>query len=182
MEMISANMARQCRAEVHILDSAQERELPILEREAGAALVPTVVEFEDPHHLGYYEAMRMLFAGIVLMTSCAALRADFSYQETTQMTGGALVSILRLGGPFTRKAREPIVSTVLIKGNRMATLGKDTSTIIDLDKETITEINLAKKNYSVMTFAQMRQAMDDAMARAQAQQKKRESRAPGVPT
>ncbi len=113
-------------------------------------------------------------AGMALALSCATLRADFSYQETTQMTGGALVAILRLGGPFTRKAREPIVSTVLLKGNRMATLGKENTTIIDLDKETITEIDLKKKTYSVLTFAQMRQAMDDAMARAQAQQQKRE--------
>src|SRR5579872_356090 len=126
----------------------------------------------------YYEAMRTFFAGIILMTSCAALRADFSYQETTQMTGGALVKILRLGGPFTRKAREPIVSTVMIKGNRMATLGKDNSTIIDVDKETITEINIPKKTYSVLTFAQMRQAMDDAITRAQAQQKKQKTAAP----
>jgi len=118
--------------------------------------------------------MRNFFAAIILVTSCVTLRADFSYQETTQMTGGALVSILRLGGPFTRKAREPIVSTVLIKGNRMATLGKENSTIIDLDKETITEINLSKKNYSVITFAQMRQAMDEAVAKAQAQQQKKQ--------
>ena len=118
--------------------------------------------------------MRKFFAAIILVTSCGALRADFSYQETAQMTGGALVSILRLGGPFTRKAREPIVSTVLIKGNRMATLGKENSTIIDLDKETITEINLSKKNYSVITFAQMRQAMDEAVAKAQAQQQKKQ--------
>ena len=115
----------------------------------------------------------------VLFMFCAIMRADFSYQETTKMTGGALVSILRLGGPFTRKAREPIVSTVLIKGNRMATLGKDNSTIIDLDKETITEINLSKKTYSVMTFAQMRQAMDEAITRAQAQQQKRKAEPQG---
>ncbi|HEV8412767.1 MAG TPA: hypothetical protein VGQ49_04175 [Bryobacteraceae bacterium] len=114
----------------------------------------------------------------ILLLACVTLRADFSYQETTQMTGGALVKILRLGGPFTRKAREPIVSAVLIKGNRMATLGKENSTIIDLDKETITEINLAKKNYSVVTFAQMRQAMDDAITRAQAQQKKQSKAEP----
>lgn len=114
----------------------------------------------------------------ILVLFCVTLRADFSYQETTQLTGGALVKILRLGGPFTRKAREPIVSTVVFKGNRMATLGKDSSTIIDLDKETITEINLAKKTYSVMTFAQMRQAMDDAIARAQAEQKKQSKAAP----
>jgi hypothetical protein len=122
--------------------------------------------------------MRTFFASIILVTSCAALRADFSYQETTKMTGGTLVSILRLGGPFTRKAREPIVATVLIKGNRMATMGKENSTIVDLDKESITEINLPKKTYSVVTFAQMRQAMEDAMAKAQAQQKKQQKAAP----
>jgi hypothetical protein len=115
---------------------------------------------------------------IILAIACVSLRADFSYQETTQMTGGALVKILRLGGPFTRKAREPIVSTVLIKGNRMATLGKENSTIIDVDKETITEINISKKTYSVLTFAQMRQAMDNAMAQAQAQQQKKQKAAP----
>ena len=125
--------------------------------------------------------MRTFFAAIVFVTSCAALRADFSYQETTQMTGGALVKILRFGGPFTRKAREPIVSTVLIKGNRMATIGKENSTIIDLDKETITEINIAKKNYSVVTFAQMRQAMDDAMAKAEAQQQREQKKQKAEP-
>ena len=66
------------------------------------------------------------------------------------------------------------MSTVLLKGNRMATLGKENTTIVDLDQETITEIDLKKKTYSVLTFAQMRQAMDEAMARAQAQQQKRE--------
>jgi len=81
---------------------------------------------------------------VLLAIACAAfsstiLRADFSYQETTKMTGGTLVSILRLGGPFTRKAREPIVSAVVIKANRMATLNKANTTIIDLGKESILE-------------------------------------------
>jgi len=107
-----------------------------------------------------------------LLFSATILRADFSYQETTQMTGGALVNALRMLGPFTRKAREPIVSTVLIKGNRMATLGKDTGSVIDLDKETFTEIDFSKKTYSVVTFAEMRQAMERAMAKAQEKQDK----------
>ena len=61
MEMISANVPRQGRAEVNVRNRTQERELPILERVAGTALIPAVVEFEDTHHLGimkrYYEAM-----------------------------------------------------------------------------------------------------------------------------
>src|SRR5262249_51349117 len=36
-------------------------------------------------------------------------------------------------------------------------------TVIDLDSETITEINFQKKQYSVMTFAEMTQAMERGM-------------------
>ena len=112
---------------------------------------------------------------------CATLRADFSYQETTKMTGGALVSILRLGGPFTRKAREPIVSTVLIKGNRMATLGKDNSTIIDLDKETITEINLEEEELfgSYLRPDAAGHGRRHDQSASPAEEKATESRAPG---
>ena len=51
MEMISADVARQRRAEVHVLDRTQEGELLLLERVAGTALVAAVVELEDSHHL-----------------------------------------------------------------------------------------------------------------------------------
>ncbi len=113
--------------------------------------------------------MRKLFLPILLAASCATLRADFTYQQTGQMTGGALYDLLKLAGPFSRQAREPIVSTVIVKGDRMANVAKDHTQVIDLDKETITEIDPAKKQYSVVTFAQMKQAMDDAIARAQNQ-------------
>ena len=36
---------------------------------------------------------------------------------------------------------------------------------MDLDAETITTINYEKKTYSVMTFAQMKQAMEEAIKR-----------------
>lgn len=113
--------------------------------------------------------MRKLLTTTLLCGSCVLLRADFMYQDTTQMTGGALVAMLKLGGPFTRQAREPIVSTHIIKGDRMATITKDHASIIDLGKETITEIDFAKKTYSVMTFAEMKQAVEDAMNRMQGQ-------------
>jgi len=46
----------------------------------------------------------------------------------------------------------------------------DSATVIDLDKETITHIDYAKKTYSVRTFAQMKQAMDE-MSQKMASQK-----------
>jgi hypothetical protein len=111
--------------------------------------------------------MKKLLPGILLISSCGLLRADFTYQETTQMTGGSLMTMMRALGPLTRGAREPIVATHIFKGNRMATVTKDRTNIMDLDKETITNIDHAKKTYSVMTFAEMKQAMEDAAQRAQ---------------
>ncbi len=115
--------------------------------------------------------MRILVLGIVVVISGVALRADFSYQESTQMTGGSLYDVLKVGGPLTRGLREAQVSTVSVKGNRMVTSRKGAASIIDLDKESITEINLEKKQYSVVTFAQMKAAMEKALAEAQKQKK-----------
>lgn len=95
----------------------------------------------------------------------STLLADFSYQETTKITGGAMLNMMRMAGPFARQSREPMVSTVMVKGDRMATIRKENATVIDLDKETITNIDFARKTYWVMTFAEMKQAMEDAAER-----------------
>ena len=99
---------------------------------------------------------------LLLCGPAVVLRADFMYQETTQMTGGSMMTMMRALGPLTGRMREPIAITHLLKGNRMATVAKDQVTVIDLDKEAITTIDNAKKTYSVMTFAEMKQAMEDA--------------------
>jgi hypothetical protein len=118
--------------------------------------------------------MRTLVLTILLATTGSSLLADFSYQESTQMTGGSLFTMLKMGGPLTRAAREAQISMVAVKGNRMVTTRKDAATVIDLDKESITEIDLKKKEYSVVTFAQMKAAMEKALADAQKKVKKDE--------
>jgi hypothetical protein len=109
--------------------------------------------------------MKKLLLGILAVGSCALLRADFTYQETSQMTGGSLMAMMNALGPLARQAREPNVSTHIVKGNRMATVTKDRTTIMDLDKETITTIDNAKKTYTVVTFEQMKQTMEQAQER-----------------
>jgi len=74
-------------------------------------------------------------------------------------------------GPLAGKAREPIVATHIVKGNRKVTITRNTVTIIDLDKETITTIDNDKKQYSVMTFAEMKQRMEEGVQRMQGRQK-----------
>ena len=109
----------------------------------------------------------------LLATLCAPLRADFTYTETTQITGGSMLSLMKMAGTFSKQARaagDPVVSTIAIKGNRMTRIGKDRTEIVDLDKGTVTEIDNLKREYTVMTFDQMKQQMDAAMAKARQQQ------------
>ena len=72
-----------------------------------------------------------------------------------------MAGAMRVAGAFSSKAREPMTATIMVKGHRMAHSSADTAQIIDLDKETITTVNYAKKTYSVMTFEQMKQMMQD---------------------
>jgi len=88
------------------------------------------------------------------------LLADFTYQETSTITGGAVMSMMKVVGVFSKQAREPIVSTVSVKGNRMLHRSNTHATVIDLDSQTITSIDFQKKQYSVMTFEEMKQALE----------------------
>jgi hypothetical protein len=83
--------------------------------------------------------------------------------------------MMKFVGVFSKDAKktmDPITSTVLVQGNRMARINPDHTEIIDLDKETITTIDHKKKQYTVMTFEQMKQQMEEAMKKAKEQQAK----------
>ncbi|WP_260705816.1 hypothetical protein [Edaphobacter flagellatus] len=112
-------------------------------------------------------------AAFLLCAVPSALYADFSYTETTQITGGSIVGLMRMAGVFSRQARQagdPIISTVMVKGNRMVRSNAMRTEIVDLDKETITTIDHTKKQYTTMTFQQMKQQLEEAQARAKQQQ------------
>lgn len=103
----------------------------------------------------------------------ALVFADYTYQETSQITGGSILKMIKMAGVFSsdaRKAGDPIVSTVYLKGNRLARVSPEQIEIIDLDKETITNIDPPKRTYTVMTFQQMKDAMERAMQQAKQEQ------------
>jgi hypothetical protein len=98
--------------------------------------------------------------GIILLAN-RLMFADASYQETTQMTGGSMVAPLKSMSFLSKSMRDmlaPITTTTMIHGNQKAVVGKDSIEITDLDKETVTHIDPVHKTYTVVTFAQMRQA------------------------
>jgi hypothetical protein len=76
-------------------------------------------------------------------------------------------AMMRVAGAFSKQAREPMVATAMVSGHRMVHINPHTTQIIDLDKETITDINLDKKTYSVMTFAEMKQMLEDMAKKMQ---------------
>lgn len=99
------------------------------------------------------------------------LLADFSYEQTSKITGGAMASVMKLAGAFSRQAREPMRSTVAVKGNRMLNGSDARAQIIDLDKETITTVDFQKKTWSVMTFAEMTQMLENLSKKMKEEQK-----------
>lgn len=90
---------------------------------------------------------------------CSLVWADFSYEQTSQITGGAMAGMMRVAGAFSKAAREPQKMTVMVKDDRMATVSASHITIIDLERETMTDVDLEKKTWASITFAQMSQAM-----------------------
>jgi hypothetical protein len=95
--------------------------------------------------------------------------ADFQYQSTSRITGGAMVAMMRFV-PGGSALKEPQVSTVAVKGNRMVRRSKRQTEIIDLDRRTITTIDFEKRAYSEMTFDQMKQALEQMSTSARGQQ------------
>lgn len=95
----------------------------------------------------------------VLFSSAPILLADFQYEQTTKITGGLMASMARFGGA---RATQPQTATVAVKGNRMVHVSSNSASITDLDKETMTHVDFEKKTYSVTTFQQMREMMEEA--------------------
>ncbi len=105
---------------------------------------------------------RFLTIAGILVLPCSTLLADFSYEETSTITGGAVASLMKVAGVFSKQAREPVHSTIALKGNQMMHRSANNGSIIDLDAQTITSIDFQKKTYSVMTFEEMKQMLEQA--------------------
>lgn len=117
----------------------------------------------------------------LLLASSLALpaRADFEYTETLQVTGGALVGMMKVVGVFSRgdakkqeqQAMQPTSTTHYVKGGKLRSDNADgTSQVIDLDGKRVISIDNNNKTYGVATFDQIHDAMVQAMQVAQQEQ------------
>ncbi len=91
---------------------------------------------------------------LALSLLAASVAADVTYEEETRM--GGVMQMMGMG--------KPMKSTTRVSGDFMRTDSGDQATIVDLAGEKILTLDTKKKTYSVMTFAEMKQKMEKAMA------------------
>jgi hypothetical protein len=113
--------------------------------------------------------------GLLVLAASPALRADVRSEEKSKIEfTGMLGRMVNLFGG--KGAKEGTVSTVAVKGNRKATFNDTTGQIIDLGEEKIYELDMKKKTYKVATFAELRQRMEEAKAKAEQNAQKEQAR------
>lgn len=118
----------------------------------------------------------VLAAMVVLVLAVGSSRADFKYTQQSKVTGGALVGVTKTLGVFSKNARqvtEPQLSTTMVRKNQMRTEHTaGTVEIIDLDGKRFIHIDTTKKTYSIQTFDQFKQQIEQAREKAKAEQTK----------
>ncbi len=100
--------------------------------------------------------------------------AEVKKEERNHVSfAGVLGRMVNLFGG--KSAREGVVSTVAVSGDRkMTTSGDNTAQIIDLSEEKIYDLDVRRKTYKVTTFEEIRRQMREAEAKAR--ESARESR------
>jgi hypothetical protein len=111
---------------------------------------------------------RLRFA-VVIAALCAlttgTIHADVKKEERTQFKfEGALGRVVGLFGG--KAAREGVVNTVAVKGDRRMTRTDNTAQIVDLGEEKVYEIDLRRKTYKVVTFDELRRQAREAEEKA----------------
>jgi hypothetical protein len=122
--------------------------------------------------------------GTVALTLVAmmspAIEADVRTRDKTQIKFEGMLG--RMIGMFGGKAaREGIVGTTVVKGDRKATLNESNGQLVDLAEEKVYDIDFKKKEYKVTTFDELRRRMQEARERAEkdAKQQGEETGDPG---
>lgn len=124
-----------------------------------------------------------------LMTFCAtalclvALTADpavaeVKTREKIQGTlGGMLGKMVNLFGG--KAAKEGVVSTAAVKGNRKATINERSGEIVDLSEEKVYQLDMKDKTYKVTTFDELRERAREAIEKAEKDAANQEERETG---
>jgi hypothetical protein len=87
--------------------------------------------------------------------------AEVKTREKTQITlGGMMGKVFNLFGG--KAAKEGVVGTTAVKGNRKATMNESNGQVVDLTDEKVYDLDMKKKTYQVTTFDELRRRMQEA--------------------
>jgi hypothetical protein len=104
--------------------------------------------------------------------------ADVKTREQVNMKFEGFLGFLLNRG---KAAKEGLVNTAAVKGNRKATMSEERGEIIDLGEEKVYTLDVKKKEYTVKTFDQIRQQMREDAEKARKEQAKQEPQEKGEP-
>ena len=114
---------------------------------------------------------------VTVALAATPAHAEVKKEERNQVSfAGMLGRMVNIFGG--KSAREGVVSTVAVSGDRkMTTSGDNTAQIIDLKEEKIYDLDVRRKTYKVTTFEEIRRQMREAEAKArEAARESRESK------
>jgi hypothetical protein len=119
--------------------------------------------------------LRMVAVLAALLFSTHALLADVRSEQKTHVEfAGMLGRMVNIFGG--KAAREGVISSVAVKGDRKATLNDTTGQIIDLSEEKVYDLDLRKKSYKVTTFDELRRRMEEAQKKAEENARKEQGK------
>ncbi|MEP6914516.1 MAG: hypothetical protein ABJC89_02685 [Acidobacteriota bacterium] len=101
----------------------------------------------------------------LLALAVGAASAEVKTREKTHAKlEGVIGGVVNFFGG--KAAKEGVVSTAAVKGNRKATMNESSGQIIDLTEEKVYDLDMKKKTYEVTTFDELRRRMKEARDRA----------------
>jgi len=124
--------------------------------------------------------MKRVGAGLVAvigaaLISAVVLQADAKTQEKSQVKFEGMLG--RVVGLFGGKAaKEGIVSTIAVRGDRKMRVNDTGGEIIDLAEEKVYTLDMRRKTYDVKTFAEIRREMEEQMRKAKEEAARSEGR------
>jgi hypothetical protein len=109
--------------------------------------------------------------GLALAVSSFGEAGVKTEEKTRVQLGGPLGGMLSLFGGG-KAAKEGIVTSTAVVGERRLVKGGDAGQIVDLAEEKIYDLDLKKKTYTVTSFAELKQRFEDERAKAEAEAEK----------
>ena len=105
---------------------------------------------------------RIVRSLVVVALACLGVaRADVKVQDLTKLKiEGVMGSVLGLFGG--KAAGEGVTRTVAVRGDRKLSLDESSGELIDLKEEKVYRIDVAKKQYQVVTFEELRKEQEKA--------------------